>query len=105
MEGGRPPHMCAGTGMSSGRGGAHTHAHTCHACDAWPCVVAHDTPWGMGGGGGGLEGWGGRQSKVTHLRRFLAAQKFFACLKEAPKQMLCSLLTSDMLAVLSPVPQ
>ena len=49
-------------------------------------------------------GWGGggvRWSEVTLLRCFFAAQKPFVCLKEAPKQTLRSLLTSDMLDIAS----
>ena len=56
---------------------------------------------------------GGRRSHSSS--DFFAAQKHFVCLKEAQKQTLCSLLTSDMLdiasnlvlkpAVLLPVPQ
>ena len=48
-----------------------------------------------GGGGGG----GGRRSHS--LGDFFATQKPFVCLKEAPKQTLCSLLTSDMLDIAS----
>ena len=49
----------------------------------------------LGGGGGGA----GRRSHF--LGDFFAAQKPFVCLKEAPKQTLCSLLTSDMLDIAS----
>ena len=50
---------------------------------------------GVGWGAGG----GGRRS--TSLGDFVAAQKHFVCLQEAPKQTLCSLLTSDMLDIAS----
>ena len=44
---------------------------------------------------------GGAGWRSHSLRDFFAAQKTFVCLKEAPKQALCSLLTSDMLDILS----
>ena len=44
-------------------------------------------------GGGGL--------RSHSLGAFTVAQKAFACLKKAPKQTVCSLLTSDMLDVAS----
>ena len=50
----------------------------------------------LGGWGGG---GGGRRSHS--LGDFFATQKPFVCLKEAPKQTLCSLLTSDMLDIAS----
>ena len=60
-----------------------------------------------------LGGGGGRRSHP--LGDFFAAQQPLVCLQEAPKQTLCSLLTSGMLdiasnsvlkpAVLLPVPQ
>ena len=49
------------------------------------------------GGGGGVGG--GRRSHS--LGDFLATQKPFVCLKEAPKQTLCSLLASEMLDIAS----
>ena len=65
----------------------------------------------------GLKKNNGRKSVLFHTRRvggrvgggrrshslgdFFAAQKPFVCLKEAPKQTLCSLLTSDMLDIAS----
>ena len=62
---------------------------------------------GVGGGGGG--------HRSHSLGDLFAAQKPFVCHKEAPKQTLCLLLTSEMLdfvcnsvfkpAVLSPVHQ
>ena len=50
----------------------------------------------LGGGGGG---GGGRRSHS--LGDFVAAEEPFVSLKEAPKQTLCSLLTSDMLGMAS----
>ena len=44
-----------------------------------------------------LRGGGGRRSHS--LGDFFTAQKSFVCLKEALKQTLCSLLTSDMLDI------
>ena len=46
----------------------------------------------MGGGGG---------QRSHSLGDFFAAQKTFVSLKKAPKQTLCSLLTSDMLDIAS----
>ena len=51
---------------------------------------------GGGGGGGGGGGW-----RSHSLGDFFAAQKPFVGLKEAQKQTLCSLLTSDMLNIAS----
>ena len=47
----------------------------------------------------GGRGGGGRRSHS--LGYFFATQKPFVCLKEAPKQTSCSLLTSDMLDIAS----
>ena len=50
-------------------------------------------------GGGGVGGGGGRRSHSWG--DFFAAHKPFLCIKEAPKQILCSLPTSDMLDIAS----
>ena len=50
-------------------------------------------------GGAGCGGGGGPRSHS--LGDFFAVQKPFVCLKEAPKQTLCSLLSSDIIYIAS----
>ena len=51
---------------------------------------------------GGYQGGGGNGRRSHFLGDFfVATQKPFVCLKEVPKQTLCSLLTSDMLDIAS----